>query len=550
VDKQLAPRRKPTAPPRDPYRFAPLFVLAPARSYTSVIATMIGQHPELAGLPELKLFSYRTIGELEASLPSYWIERGFTHRSPGLVRALAQFEFGYQTAENLAAARAWLHQRWHWSGTDVLDVLLARLAPRTTVEKSAENLTTAAALRRLASAYPKARYLHLTRHPATTQASMADHLLRTVPEYPRVGEPMAGIAAWHGVHARILRFTAVLPRDRVMRVRAEDVLNDARAQLRAIAAWLRVRTDDAAIEAMCHPEASPFARFGPHGSGVIGGHDHGFLHDPIPHRVEVSQTIEPPPGWHGEPRLWQRTVKLALQLGYGDTRAQTPRRSRQKGAAINPGALREELVRRRDIDRAARSSYTDAPPGMARLMEMDSDNTAWLMAVVEQVGWPGHSLVGEDGAEAAWLLVQHADLNPAFQRRCLELLRHAVERGEASPADLAHLTDRVLLASGEPQLYGTQVTTREGQYKPVRLREPETVDARRVAVGLDPIAAHLGRALDRHEPPRSTRRACPGCGEQIEVWLPEPGGTTRFQCSACGATGTVQTRLRTALPPG
>jgi Sulfotransferase family len=548
-DKQSAPRRKPAAPPRDPRRFAPLFVLAPTRSYTSVIATMIGQHPDLAGLPELKLFSYRTIGELEASLPSYWIERGFTHRSPGLVRALAQFEFGDQTAESLASARAWLRLRAHWSGADVLDVLLARLAPRTAVEKSPENLTTTAALRRLASAYPEARYLHLTRDPATTQASMAEHLLRTVPEHPRVGEPMAGIAAWRNVHAGILRFAATLPGDRVMRVRAEDVLNDPRAQLRAIAAWLRLRTDDAAIEAMCHPEASPFARFGPPGSGVIGGHDHCFLRDPIPRRVEVPPTIEQPPGWHGEPRLWQRTVELARQLGYGDARAQTPRRSRQKGAAIDPGALREELVRRRDIDRAARSAYAGAPGDMARLMEMDSDNTAWLMAIVEQVGWPGHSLVGDDGAQAAWLLAQHSDLNPAFQRRCLELLRHAVERGEASPADLAHLTDRVLLACGEPQLYGTQVTVREGQYVPAQLRDPETVDARRAAVGLDPIAAHLGRALERHGPPKATRRACPDCGEPIEVWLPEPGGTTRFKCPVCCATGTVHTRPRAAPPP-
>jgi hypothetical protein len=53
---------------------------------------MIGQHPELVGLPELKLFCFRTVGELEASLPSYWRERGFTHRSPGLVRALAQYK--------------------------------------------------------------------------------------------------------------------------------------------------------------------------------------------------------------------------------------------------------------------------------------------------------------------------------------------------------------------------------------------------------------------------------------------------------------------------
>ena len=46
---------------------------------------MIGQHPELAGLPELKLFCYATLGELDASLPRYWVQRGIKHRSPGLV---------------------------------------------------------------------------------------------------------------------------------------------------------------------------------------------------------------------------------------------------------------------------------------------------------------------------------------------------------------------------------------------------------------------------------------------------------------------------------
>jgi hypothetical protein len=53
---------------------------------------------------------------------------------------------------------------------------------------------------------------------------------------------------------------------------------------------------------------------------------------------------------------------------------------------------------------------------------VDADNLAWLKEVVAEVGWPGQSMVGEDGAHAAWLLAQHADQDPAFQRRCLELL--------------------------------------------------------------------------------------------------------------------------------
>src|SRR6266850_6482926 len=110
-------------PSRYPNGFAPIFVLAPARSYSSVITMMLGQHPDLMGFPELKLFSYPTIGDMEASLPRFWIERGVTHRSPGLIRALAEFMFGNQTLGSLALARVWLQERSSWSGADVLDSL-------------------------------------------------------------------------------------------------------------------------------------------------------------------------------------------------------------------------------------------------------------------------------------------------------------------------------------------------------------------------------------------------------------------------------------------
>jgi sulfotransferase family protein len=310
---------------REQARFAPLFVLAPARSYSSVVATMIGQHPQLVGLPELKLFGHGTIADLEHSLPAYWRERGFTHRSPGLVRALAEFEFGGQTPRCIDAARKWLRARGHWSGADVLDVLLARVAPREAVEKSPETVTSATALKRLKAAYPNARYLHLTRHPLTTQASASRHLRETVPEHPQAGEPMAGIAAWVQVHKRILRFTAVLPKQRALRVRAEDVLNDPDHQLREIARWLGIRDDDEAIEAMRHPERSPFARFGPRGSGVIGGHDHGFLRDPVVRGAELPASLAPPEGWIGEPRLWRRAEALARRLGYADAKPRTRR---------------------------------------------------------------------------------------------------------------------------------------------------------------------------------------------------------------------------------
>ena len=67
---------------------------------------------------------------------------------------------------------------------------------------------------------------------------------------------------------------------------------------------------------------------------------------------------------------------------------------------------------------------------------------------MDGIGWPGRSLVGVEGAHTRLEATQHADRDRAFQRRCLELLRRAVDDGEASAADLAYLTDRVLLANG------------------------------------------------------------------------------------------------------
>jgi hypothetical protein len=277
---------------------------------------MVGQHPELAALPELKLFAYPTIGELEASLPRFWLKRGIAHRSPGLVRAVAQFEFGGQDPDAIISARTWLQDRSHWSGPDIFDVLMERLGGRAAVEKSPENVESDAALRRLSAAYPRARYLHLTRHPVTTQRSIEEHWNRIIPGYSIQDGPMPVIAAWVETHCRILNFGATLPKSRYMRVRAEDVLNHPGSQLRSIADWLGIRTDDDAIEAMMHPEASPFACPGPAGSGIFGGNDPDFLRNPIPHPVEVLGTLDPPAGWAGNAALWRTTINLANRLGY------------------------------------------------------------------------------------------------------------------------------------------------------------------------------------------------------------------------------------------
>jgi len=117
-------------------------------------------------------------------------------------------------------------------------------------------------------------------------------------------------------------------------------------------------------------------------------------------------------------------------------------------------------------------------------------NTRWLEELLATRGWPGHTLVGTDGAEAAWLLAQHADRDPELQRSFLEALRGAVAAGEASRANLAYLEDRVRVHDGRPQLYGTQFTVTDGEFGPCPIEDPARLDERRAEVGLDPFAAY------------------------------------------------------------
>jgi hypothetical protein len=196
-------------------------------------------------------------------------------------------------------------------------------------------------------------------------------------------------------------------------------------------------------------------------------------------------------------------------------------------------ALRAELLRRVGKDQVARKARD-----VDGMRAADDENLPWLKAVVADRGWPGASLVGADGANGAWLLAQHADSDPAFQRQCLGLLAAAVEAGEATAQQLAYLTDRVLLAEGKQQEYGTQVTARGGRWMPRNLRDPDGVDTRRAGVGLGTIAEYLTHFTD---PPEQPHLDCRECGGRVPWEMPDDlSQPLTVACPACGRETTLR----------
>ena len=158
--------------------------------------------------------------------------------------------------------------------------------------------------------------------------------------------------------------------------------------------------------------------------------------------------------------------------------------------------LRAELSTRVARDQAARTAAI-GPDGVidqekwGAVEAIDRENTAWLRSLVGTRGWPRASRVGRDGAKAAWLLAQHADHDPAFQREALALMAPLVRAGEADADDWAMLTDRVLLASGQPQRYGSQFETgTDGVTRMRPVEDRDGLDARRAEVGLASMAEY------------------------------------------------------------
>ena len=124
-----------------------------------------------------------------------------------------------------------------------------------------------------------------------------------------------------------------------------------------------------------------------------------------------------------------------------------------------------------------------------RMAAVHKENADALERIIDEFGWPGVLMVGDDGAEAAWLVLQHAIASPAFQRKCLPILKAAVEAGEAAADQLACLEDRICVFEGRPQRYGTQFDwDGDGNLGPHPIEDPERVDQYRASVGLDTLS--------------------------------------------------------------
>ena len=186
-----------------------------------------------------------------------------------------------------------------------------------------------------------------------------------------------------------------------------------------------------------------------------------------------------------------RTIAIALLLAAAACRT------------LNPDALRDELLAMTKADQDVRHRWLkdqNDPAMKAEMRELDAQHVKRLRQIVKRYGWPGKSLVGMKASGAAWTIVQHGD--SAFLHEMLPIMEDAAKKGELEYGLVATTIDRVRIADGKKQLYGTQFDTSGNKCEPLPVEDPEHLDQRRDAAGLGSIATYTEQLCALYKQPQ------------------------------------------------
>ena len=158
--------------------------------------------------------------------------------------------------------------------------------------------------------------------------------------------------------------------------------------------------------------------------------------------------------------------------------------------------LRNRLIKIRKSDQDIRhqflNAYKSAPVDTIltksltkQMKEIDENNLAEIKKIIKEFGWPGKDLVGNETV-AIWLVIQHSDIET--QKWALPFLKEGAKKGDLNSSQIAMLEDRILVNSGQPQIYGTQFYWEENDGQKILkfypIEDETNLNQRRTEMGL------------------------------------------------------------------
>lgn len=125
----------------------------------------------------------------------------------------------------------------------------------------------------------------------------------------------------------------------------------------------------------------------------------------------------------------------------------------------------------------------------------DTERMKWIVA---KFGWPTPKMVGQEASFNAWLLVQHADADHPFQKRCLRLIEPLARSNVVPGSNYAYLYDRVQVGDGKLQRFGAQGKDENGPAWIDPVEDPKKVNEYRKQYGLGPLEEYAKMLADMY----------------------------------------------------
>lgn len=128
--------------------------------------------------------------------------------------------------------------------------------------------------------------------------------------------------------------------------------------------------------------------------------------------------------------------------------------------------------------------------------EITKENYSNMQQLIKTYGWPKYSTVGELAADAPLLVINHHESDD-IRKEYLEQIKQSCLNKEGSCMEYAKIQDRILVNEDQLQVYGMQFRyNSERKLEPFPIKDPEYVDQRRTAIGLEPLKDYLKRKID------------------------------------------------------
>lgn len=124
-------------------------------------------------------------------------------------------------------------------------------------------------------------------------------------------------------------------------------------------------------------------------------------------------------------------------------------------------------------------------------VEVDRQNLIEVISLIEKCGMPTLKEVTQKQMDAIWLVFQHSDNDN--RKKYFAMLQKSQKNGDLTKVQIAMMQDRILMSDGKAQIYGSQITQnlQTNEWELYHLKKPESVDKRRLEVGLGPLEEYL-----------------------------------------------------------